>query len=85
MTLSTHTEIHFCATATDAARLATAGLPRLDLEPQTCGSCSARVGEVNGQDGVVFWRACGLVLDGDRIATVCGKCLAGIDKALTAR
>ncbi len=81
----THIEIHWLETAKDAKWLEFAGLPRIDLEPSSCTSCNARVGEVNGAEGTVFWKPCGLVLNGDAIGTVCRKCFAGIDKALAAR
>lgn len=77
-----HTEIHWCATAKDAARLAYGGLPRLDLSPQKCGACTAHCGEVQGLDGTVTWRACAVALDGERIAVICGRCLKALDKAL---
>jgi len=80
-----HVEIHWLETATDAARLEYAGLPRLDLEPSQCTACNARVGEVNGTNGDVFWKPCGLVLNGDAIGTLCRKCFAPVDKSLTAR
>lgn len=83
--MSTHTEIHWCETATDAARLQHAGLPRLDLEPQACTSCNARVGEVNGQNGTVTWKPCGLVLNGESIGVICRRCAEPVDKSLQAR
>jgi hypothetical protein len=80
-----HVEIHWLATATDAARLEHAGLPRLDLEPSKCTACNARVGEVNGQDGTVTWKPCGLVLNGDDIGVICQRCYAPVDKSLKNR
>lgn len=81
----THIEIHWCETATDAARLAYAGLPRLDLEPHRCSACNARVGEVNGQGDTVSWKPCGLLLDGENIGVLCRRCFAPVDKALSNR
>jgi hypothetical protein len=80
-----HIEIHWCETATDAARLEYAGLPRLDLEPTECTACHARVGEVTGTNGDVFWKPCGLVLNGDAIGVLCRGCFRPVDKALQAR
>lgn len=79
-----HIEIHFCETARDAALLATAGLPRYDIEPSACAACGAKTGEQDGKHGTVVWRPFGVVLDGDAITTVCRRCLAGVDKALKA-
>jgi hypothetical protein len=83
--MHSHIEIHWCETARDAERLAHAGLPRLDLEPQRCTACNARVGEVNGSNGTVFWKPCGLVLNENDMGVVCKRCFARIDKALQAR
>ena len=80
-----HIEIHYLETARDAELLQHAGLPRYDLEPTRCGSCNARVGEVNGTDGTVFWRALGVVLDGETVTVACARCLRPVDKALQAR
>lgn len=79
-----HIEIHYLETARDAALLATAGLPRYDLEPSACAACKVKTGEVESQHGTVVWRPFGVVLDGDAITTVCRRCLAGVDKALKA-
>jgi len=82
-----HIEIHYCETARDAALLATAGLPRFDLEPTACAACNARVAEVNGEKDTdaVFWRAFGVILNGETVTAVCAKCLRPVDKALAAR
>lgn len=80
----THIEIHWCETATDAARLELAGLPRLDLEPNRCSGCNARVGEVNGQEGTVSWKPCGLVLNGDTIGVICRRCFSTVAKTVKA-
>lgn len=79
-----HVEIHWCETATDAARLEHAGLPRLDLEANRCTSCDAPVGEVHGLGETVSWKPCGLVLNGDRIGVLCRRCFRPIDKSLKA-
>jgi len=85
MTLQ-HIEIHICETATDAARLGAAGLPRYDIEPSVCDSCNRRVGEVlNGNGESVAWKKLGVLLNGDDIAILCGTCLKPVDKALTVR
>lgn len=80
-----HVEIHWCETATDAARLQHAGLPRLDLEPSHCSACNARVGEVTGLEDTVTWKPCGLVLNGETIGVLCRRCYAPVDKALKNR
>lgn len=79
-----HIEVHYCETARDAAQLQHAGLPRYDLEPSKCAACNSRVGEIDGQRGVVFWRPLGVVLDGETVTVICAKCLSQIDKALKA-
>lgn len=81
----THVEIHWCETATDAARLQYAGLPRLDIEPSKCGACNTQVAEIEGRNGTVSWRPCGLVLNGETIAVICARCFNGVDKALRNR
>lgn len=79
-----HIEIHYAETARDAAELQYSGLPRYDIEPSKCAACLSRVGEVQGQNGTVSWRPLGVVLDGDAVTVVCGKCVRSIDKALRA-
>ncbi len=83
--MHSHVEIHWCETASDAARLGYAGLPRLDLEPNRCTACNAQVGEVTGLNETVSWKPCGLVLNEDSTGVICRKCFAGVDKALQAR
>lgn len=83
--MARHIEIHYLDHEADLGMLETAGLPRYDREPVACGSCHFSVGTVfNHQDEPVAWRAFGVVLDGNRIVTVCAKCLATVDKALAA-
>lgn len=77
-----HIEIHYAETARDAAELRHAGLPRYDLEPSRCASCKARIGEVQGSGEAMFWKPLGVVLDGETVTVVCGKCLRSIDTAL---
>jgi len=77
-----HVEVHVIATAQDAARLSNAGLPRVDLEPQRCGSCDSACGEVAGQGTAVFWKPLGLVLDGEVLSVLCKTCLRPFDKVL---
>ncbi len=76
-----HIEIHILSSASDAELISRAGLPRLDPEPQQCSVCSARVGEVVGTGGAVFWKPCGLVLDSDSLALLCKRCLAPVYRA----
>ena len=80
-----HIEPHILETARDAEELAKGGMPRLDLEPQTCGACNARVGEVNGSNGDVFWKPCGLLLNDKDLGVLCKRCYTPVDKALPAR
>lgn len=81
-----HIEAHYLESARDAAMLATAGLPRYDLEPVKCGSCSARCGEVFNPNGEsVAWKPFAVVLNGETIATVCGRCFRYVDKSLANR
>lgn len=75
-----HVELHFCPTARDAARLQHAGLPRFDLEPSKCGACNARVGEVNGEDGAVFWKPLTVVVWEDGVDVLCERCVRPVDK-----
>lgn len=77
-----HIELHILATAEDAARIAAAGLPRFDLEPQECGACNVSIGEVLTAGGDVLWRPCGLLLDGDSLALLCKRCLEPIPRVL---
>lgn len=72
-----HIEAHYLETARDAASLEHAGLPRYDLETGTvCGSCSVTVGEIVGtEDETVAWRPFAVVLTGEKIDTVCKRCL----------
>lgn len=80
--MSYHVEIHWCETATDAAHLEHAGLPRLDLEPNRCTGCNTQVGEVQGLGDTVSWKPCGLVLNGDRIGVICRRCFLPVDKTV---
>lgn len=81
--MSMHVELHRCPTAKDAARLWTAGLPRYDIEPSTCGACNRRVGEVVGStDAARSWIPLTVVLWDDGIDVLCGKCTLGVDKVL---
>ena len=75
-----HVELHFCRTARDAALLATAGLPRYDLEPEKCGACNARVGEVNGKEDAVFWKPLTVVVWEDGVDVLCERCVRQVDK-----
>lgn len=75
-----HVELHVCRTAKDAARLEYAGLPRYDIEPSHCGACNARVGEVNGTEGAVFWRPLTVVVWENGVDVLCGKCTGPVDK-----
>lgn len=70
-----HIELHHCETAGDAAHLVNGGLPRYDIEPSACDNCHARVGEVNGQNDVVFWRPLTVVVWADGLAVLCGRCV----------
>lgn len=79
-----HLEIHYCESARDAASLQYAGLPRYDLNPEPCGACKARTGEILGRDETVSWRAFGVLLDGETVTVVCRKCLTAVDRALKA-
>jgi hypothetical protein len=73
MTLS-HIEIHVVETAADAVELDLAGLPRIDLEPQECGSCSEPCGEVLERNGKVSWKPCAIALNETRLAVICLTC-----------
>ncbi len=75
-----HVEVHVLTSARDAELLSQAGLPRLDLEPQTCSACTAKCGEIQGQNGAVFWKPCAVVLDGEILAVLCKTCLRPFDK-----
>lgn len=80
-----HVELHLCRTAHEAAQLAHGGLPRYDLEPSACDNCHARVGEVNGRDGAVFWKPLVVVVWEDGIAALCERCLRPVDKVVKNR
>lgn len=81
-----HVELHFCPTAKDAARLEYAGLPRYDLHPEPCGSCSARTGEVLNRDGEsVAWKPFAVVVWDTGLDVLCNRCLKPVDKVLTKR
>jgi len=80
-----HIEVHYLETARDTGLLETAGLPRYgDVEPARCSACGATAGEIQGQNGTVSWRPFGVLLDGESISVVCGRCMKQVDKALRA-
>lgn len=80
-----HIEVHYCATARDAALLGQAGLPRYDLEGGTCGACKARIAEVENLNGkTVGWRPFGVVLTGELTDVLCARCLRPVLRLTTA-